>query len=95
MELACNLEMEQAALAVRQEEERLKVTGKMVDAATESARLARLRFKEGVLLASDLIDTENRLTEAQLSHSQAGSARRIAIADLRRAAGLGQFAQRN
>ncbi|MCL2458296.1 MAG: TolC family protein [Desulfobulbus sp.] len=95
MELACNLEMEQAALAVRQEEERIKVTGKMVDAATESARLARLRFKEGVLLASDLIDTENRLTEAQLSHSQAGSARRIAIADLRRAAGLGQFAQRN
>ncbi|WP_310600399.1 TolC family protein [Desulfobulbus sp.] len=95
LELACSLEMEQAVLAVRQEEERLKVTGKMVDSATESARLARLRFKEGVLLASELIDTENRLIESQLSHSLATAAHKIAIADLRRAAGLGQFDQRN
>ncbi|WP_309412130.1 TolC family protein [Desulfobulbus sp.] len=95
LELACSLEMEQAVLAVRQEEERLKVTGKMVDSATESARLARLRFKEGVLLASELIDTENRLIESQLSRSLATAARKIAIADLRRAAGLGQFDQRN
>jgi len=93
MELAFNLEREQAALALHQEEERLKVTGKMVASATESARLARLRFKEGVLLASELIDTENRLTEARLSHTLAIAARKIAIADLRRAVGLGQFNQ--
>ncbi len=91
MELAFNLEMEQAALALHQEEERLKVTGKMVESAAESARLARLRFKEGVLLASDLIDTENRLTDARLSHSLATASRKIAIADLRRAVGLPQF----
>jgi len=94
MELAFNLEMEQAALALQQEEERLKVTGKMVASAAESARLARLRFKEGVLLASELIDTENRLTEARLSHTLATAARKIAIADLRRAAGCGQFSPR-
>jgi outer membrane protein TolC len=93
MELACNLEMEQAVLALRQEEERLKVTGKMVAAASESARLARLRFKEGVLLASELITTENRLTEARLSHAFATAARKIAIADLRRSVGLSQFTQ--
>jgi len=93
MELAFNLEMEQAALALHQEDERLKVTGKMVASATESARLARLRFKEGVLLASELIDTENRLTDARVSHAHATASRTIAIADLRRAVGLAQFNQ--
>ena len=93
MELAFNLEMEQAALTLNQEEERLKVTGKMVESATESARLARLRFKEGVLLASELITTENRLTDARLSHALATSSRKIALADLRRAVGLSQFNQ--
>lgn len=93
IELACSLEMEQATLTLQQEEERLKVTGKMVAAAEESARLARLRFKEGVFLASELIETEKRLTEARLSHLMATAARKIAIADLRRTVGLGQFAQ--
>ena len=65
----------------------------MVAAATESARLARIRFKEGVLLAAALIDTENRLTDARISHALATAARRIAIADLRRAVGLSQFNQ--
>ena len=91
LELAFDLEKEQATLALHQEDERLKLTGKMVESAKESARLARLRFKEGVLLSSELIDTENRLTDALLSHTLATAARRIAIADLRRCAGLHQF----
>jgi outer membrane protein TolC len=93
MELVFNLEMEQATLALHQEDERLKVTAKMVASATESARLARLRFKEGVLLASELIDTENRLTDARVSHAHAAASRTTAIADLRRAVGLAQFNQ--
>lgn len=91
LELSCNLEKEQAVLALSQEEERLKVTGTMVASAEESARLARLRFKEGVVLSSELIETENRLTDARLSHALATAARKIAIADLRRAVGLAQF----
>ncbi len=91
IELALNLELEQAVLALHQEEERLKVTGKMVESALESARLARLRFKEGVLLSSNLIETENRLTDAQVSHAHAVASRKIAIANLRRAVGLAQF----
>ena len=91
LELAFDLEKEQALLALHQEDERLKLTGKMVESAKESARLARLRFKEGVLLSSELIDTENRLTDALLSHTLATAARRIAIADLRRCGGLHQF----
>jgi len=93
LELACSLEVDQAALAFHREEERLKVTARMVAAATESQRLARIRFQEGVLLASDLIDSQNRLTEARVSQVLAASARKIAIADLRRAVGLAQFNQ--
>jgi outer membrane protein TolC len=93
MELALNFELERATLALHQEEERLKVTGTMVASAMESARLSRLRFKEGVLLSSDLIDTENRLTAARISHALATTSRIIAIADLRRAVGLAQFNQ--
>lgn len=93
LELAYNLEMEQAVLALQQEEERLKVTDKMVASARESARLSRLRFKEGLVLSSELIDTENRLTDALLSHSMANVSRKIALADLRRAVGLHQSPQ--
>lgn len=93
LELACSLEVDQATLALHREEERLKVTARMVAAATESQRLARIRFQEGVLLASDLIESHNRLTEARVSQALAASARKIAIADLRRAVGLAQFNQ--
>jgi outer membrane protein TolC len=95
LQLAVELEAEQARLALAQEEERLKVTARMVAAAAESARLARLRFQEGVLLASDLIDTENRLTDARISHALATAARAMAVADLRRAVGLTQFNEKN
>lgn len=95
LRLALDLEAEQARLALAQEEERLKVTARMVESASESARLARVRFKEGVLLASDLIASENRLTDARVSHALATAARSIAIADLRRAVGLAQFNQEN
>ena len=92
-ELAFNYEIEQATLALQQADERLQVTETMVRQADESARLSRARFKEGVLLASELIEVENRLTEARVHSLMAKAARRIAIADLRRATGLGQFEQ--
>lgn len=90
-ELALDLEMQQAQLEYRQAEERLSVTGKMVGVAEEAARLSRARFKEGVVLASDLIDLEMRLTDARARHVSAEAGRKVAIANLRRAAGLTQF----
>ncbi len=89
--LNINLEIEQARLKLTQSEERLKVTENMVGTAIESARLTRARFKEGVVLASELIDAENRLTEAHVLHSSANAMQKIAIAELRRALGLTQF----
>ena len=71
--------------------ERLQVTEKSVAQAQESARINRLRFKEGTLLSADLLGVENRLTDAQVRRIVAETSQRIAIADLRRALGLDQF----
>jgi len=91
--LGIGLEIEQARLALQQAEERLKVTDNQVRLATESARLFQERFKEGVILASSLLDAERRLTEARVHASLAKAARLIAIADLRKAVGTPQFPQ--
>ena len=90
-ELAIDLEVKQAELAVQEARERLQVTEKSVAQAQESARINRLRFKEGTLLSSDLLGVENRLTDALVRRIVAETSQRIAVADLRRALGLPQF----
>ncbi len=91
MELALNLEVQQALLDYKQAQERLSVTDKMVDVAEEVARLSRARFKEGVILASELIDLEMRLTDARARQLTAKAGHQVAIANLRRATGSAQF----
>ncbi|MBU0482556.1 MAG: TolC family protein [Proteobacteria bacterium] len=90
-ELAIELEIRRAELAVHDAETRLAVTEKGVEQAKESARIYRARFREGEVLASDLVTAENGLTEALLRKTVAGSAHNIAIAGLRKALGLEQF----
>lgn len=90
-ELGMDLEIKQADLNYHQAEQRFYVTEKMVEQAEESARLSRSRFKEGVILSSDLIDVETRLTDALVRQSVAKANIKVAIADLRRAMGLQQF----
>lgn len=92
MELAYALETRQAVLNLDQTEKRVRVTEKMVAFAQESARLFRERFKAGLVLSSELIDTENRLTEARVRHALANAEHRIAVANLRRACGFLQYA---
>jgi outer membrane protein len=91
MELALNFEVQKAQLDYEQSRERLSVTEKMVGVAEEVARLSRARFKEGVILASDLIDFEMRVTDAKSRHLDAKAGYQVAIANLRRVAGLEQF----
>ena len=91
MALAISFEVEKARLFLEETEQRLAVTEKMVEQAEESASLSRERFKEGVILSSDLIDVENRLTEAHVRNTVARASHRIAIADFRRAVGMQQF----
>ncbi len=93
-ELALKLEIQKALLDYEQAKKRQSVTEKMVGVATEATRLSRARFREGVILASDLIDFEMRLSDAQARHLAAKAGYRVAIANLRRAAGLEQFSKR-
>lgn len=90
-ELALHLEIQQALLDYEQAKKRLTVTEKMVGVATEVIRISRARFTEGVILASDLIDFEMRLSDAQARQLAAKAGYQVAIANLRRATGLEQF----
>ncbi|MFT5698331.1 MAG: outer membrane protein [Desulforhopalus sp.] len=90
-ELTLSLDVQQAELNYQQAKKRLSVTEKMVGVAKEATRLARVRFKEGVILSSDLIDFETRLSDAQARHLNANATYQVAIANLRRAGGLDQF----
>ena len=91
LQLAINLQIQEAELNFNQALERRSVTEQMVEVARESAQLSRERFKEGLILSSDLIDVELRLTDALVRQSAAKANYVIAIASLRRAAGLQQF----
>lgn len=91
LRLAINLDIEEARLNLQQAIERRSVTGKMVEVARESAQLSRERFKEGVILSSDLLDTEVRLTDTLVRQSAAKANHHIATANLRRALGYQQF----
>jgi outer membrane protein TolC len=92
-ELNISFEVERARLAYEQAKERLEVTAKIVTQARESAELSRARFEEGVILSSELIDTETRLTEARARRAIARARRNIALADLRRALGQPLFSE--
>ncbi len=93
-ELILNLEVQQALLDYEQAKQRLSVTNKMVEVAEEVIRLSRARFSEGVILSSDLIDFEMRLTDAQARQVAATAAYQVAIANLRRVTGAEQFPTR-
>jgi outer membrane protein TolC len=87
-ELGLGLEVEQARLAHADAAERLQVSNRAVDQATESAALSRARFEKESLLAADLIGAETRLLEARLRRTVAEADERLALVDLRRALGL-------
>jgi outer membrane protein TolC len=93
-ELILNLEVQQALLDYEQAKQRLTVTNKMVEVAEEVIRLSRARFSEGVILASDLIDFEMRLSDAQARQVAATAAYQVAIANLRKVTGVDQFPTR-
>jgi outer membrane protein TolC len=92
-ELDIRLDIERARFALHEAEQRFSVTEKIVEQAKESAAINRARFKEGLVLSSDLIAGETRLTGALVRRAQAEVARSIAVADLRRALGLPQFSE--
>lgn len=87
VELGIELDQRSAVIAWRNAIEAAEVTSKMVATAEESAKLSRSRFESGVILSSELIDVENRLTEARMRRAYAVSQVAIAEANLKRAYG--------
>lgn len=86
--LAIDYEIEQARLGLKEAEERLAVTEKAVSQAEESADLQRSRFEQGLVISSQLLDSETALTAARVRRAEALADRQISIAALRRALGL-------
>jgi len=88
LQLALDLELEQARLAHQLAVEQLAVTASLVEQAEEAARISRARFEAGGLLSTELIGAETRLTSARFRRAVAIAAEQVAAAQLRHAAGL-------
>ncbi len=93
LRLAVEFEIEQSRLNLAEANERLAVTAKAVEQATESVTLTRARFEQGLALATQVIDSETALTVARVRRAEAEADQRIAVAALRRALGLPQLEQ--
>ena len=91
LRLALNFEVERAQLDLKAEEERLTAGSKTVEQATESAKLTRGRFEQGLALSAQLIDSETALVAARVRRAEAESDQQIAIAALRKALALPQL----
>jgi outer membrane protein len=91
LRLAIDLEVEQGRLALKEANERLRVTEAVVDQAKESVDLTRYRFDQGLAISTQLIDAETALTAARVRRAESESDQRIAVAALRKALGLSQF----
>ena len=91
LQLALDLEVEQARLDLKAANERLSVTEQAVALAAESESLTRARFEQELALSTDLIDSETALLAARVRRAEAEADKRIAIAALRKALGLPQL----
>ena len=89
--LALDLELEQARIALHEANERLSVTAKVVDQASESVELIRSRFEQGMAISTQLIDAETVLIGARVRRAEAEADQRIATAAVRKALGLPQI----
>jgi outer membrane protein TolC len=91
LRLALGLELEQAELNLKSASERLAVTAKSIEQATESAKLTRNRFEQGLALSTHVIDAETALVAARVRRAEAEADRHIAVAALRKALAIPQL----
>jgi outer membrane protein TolC len=87
LEERIRLEVLSALLEVENAEASVEVSGRALDSATESRRVAADRYREGVLLSSELLDAEVALLRAGLDRTEALAAQHLAAAALDRALG--------
>ena len=82
------LEVDQALAAYREADEQKLVADEAVELAIESLRLARLNFSEGVARNVDVLEAQTALSGSRLDALGAETNYRIAVARMRKAAGI-------
>lgn len=84
------LEVEQAYSQLQSNFENVQTASVQLEQAREALRLARLRFQAGVGTQTEVIDSENRLTQAEGDRVNAILSYNRALAQLQRAISSGQ-----
>jgi Outer membrane protein len=82
--------MEQSFYDLRDAQQNIRTTTREVLSATESLRLARLRFQAGVTTQREVVDNQRDLTSAEVRYADAILDYNSNLAGLRRRTGLDQ-----
>ena len=83
-------EVEQSFYDLRDAQQNIRTTTREVLSATESLRLARLRFQAGVTTQREVVDNQRDLTSAEVRYADAVLSYNASLAELRRRTGLDQ-----
>ena len=86
------LQVEQSFYELRDAQQNIRTTTREVLSATESLRLARLRFQAGVTTQREVVDNQRDLTSAEVRYADAILDYNSNLAGLRRRTGLDQVA---
>ena len=83
-------EVEQSFYDLRDAQQNIRTTTREVLSATESLRLARLRFQAGVTTQREVVDNQRDLTSAEVRYADEVLSYNRSLAELRRRTGLDQ-----
>ena len=83
-------EVEESFYDLRDAQQNIRTTTREVLSATESLRLARLRFQAGVTTQREVVDNQRDLTSAEVRYADAVLSYNASLAELRRRTGLDQ-----
>lgn len=89
LRLAVDVEVRRAISSLQEATELAEASKKVVAQAEESLRLANARFAAGTATQLDVLTTQVALTEARLNQVQAYYRYNVAVAQVRKAMGLG------
>lgn len=91
-ELAVEVEVRRALSSLQEAAELVSAAGRVVGQAEEAARLADARYRAGSATQLDLLVARTALTEARNNQLEANYSYNVAVANMRRAMGLGDAA---
>lgn len=93
LRLEINQEIKESFVNLANSLERIKVTEKAHETATENLRVETLKYQRGAGTTTDLVDAQANLTGVETSYFQALFDRDISVAAVRRAVGEDLFAE--